>query len=244
MNMNKLSSLLLLFLVFTSCTPTYNLEGSSSVSSLDGRMLFIKTLSNGEWVKVDSAEVIHGLFSMKGVVDSVMMVSLYMDDESIMPLVLENGNIKITINNTELKATGTTLNDALYEFVDKKNAMDLQIAELERKEARMVMDGGDLAEIHKQLSQEGSVLIENMNTYVRKFISDNYENVLGPSVFMMMCSGLPYPIMTPQIEAILKDAPHTFKNQQMVKEFTTKAKENQELIQEHQRLEQSASLGQ
>ncbi|MEG0454048.1 MAG: DUF4369 domain-containing protein, partial [Bacteroides sp.] len=162
--MNKLSSLLLLFLVFTSCTPTYNLEGSSSVSSLDGRMLFIKTLSNGEWVKVDSAEVIHGLFSMKGVVDSVMMVSLYMDDESIMPLVLENGNIKITINNTELKATGTTLNDALYEFVDKKNAMDLQIAELERKEARMVMDGGDLAEIHEQLSQEGSVLIENMNT--------------------------------------------------------------------------------
>ena len=244
MNMNKLSSLLLLFLVFTSCTPTYNLEGSSSVSSLDGRMLFIKTLSNGEWVKVDSAEVIHGLFSMKGVVDSVMMVSLYMDDESIMPLVLEKGNIKIAISNTELKATGTTLNDALYDFVDKKNAMDLQIAELERKEARMVMDGGDLAEIHEQLSQEGSVLIQNMNTYVRKFISDNYENVLGPSVFMMMCSGLPYPIMTPQIEAILKDAPYAFKNQQMVKEFTTKAKENQALIEERQRLEQSASLGQ
>ena len=71
------------------------------MSSLDGRMLFIKTLEDGKWVKIDSAEVIHGLFTMKGVVDSIMMATLYMDNEAIMPLVIEKGNIKITIANTQ-----------------------------------------------------------------------------------------------------------------------------------------------
>ena len=54
-------------------------------------MLYLKSLRDGEWVKLDSAEVVHGLFSMKGKMDSVQMVTLYMDEESIMPIVLESG---------------------------------------------------------------------------------------------------------------------------------------------------------
>lgn len=239
--MNKLFPLLLLLCVLTSCSRKYKIEGSSSVTSLDGRMLFIKVLQDGEWIKVDSAEVIHGLFSMKGKVDSVMMATLYMDEQSILPLVLEDGHIQITITNTELSAKGTPLNDALYGFVDKKNAMDIQIEELERKEARMVMDGADLADIHEQLNREGDSLVNDMNLYVKKFISDNYENVLGPSVFMMLCSNLPYPVMTPQIDDIVKDAPQTFKSNKMVKEFLSKARENMQLIEEHKRLEQNTS---
>ena len=86
-------------------------------------------------------------------------------------------------------------------------------------------------------------LVDDMNRYVKKFISDNYETVLGPSVFMMLCSNLPYPIMTPQIEDIMKDAPYSFRMNKMVKEFISKAKENMQLIEEHQRLEQNASVG-
>lgn len=239
MSMNRILPLLVLLLVITSCNRKYKIEGTSSVSSLDGKMLFIKTLQDGEWVDVDSAEVIHGLFSMKGQVDSVLMVTLYMDDESIMPFVLESGDIEISIDNTQLAVKGTSLNDALYEFINKKNAMDLKIEELERKEARMVMEGADLADIHTQLAQEGEVLIKDMNQYVKKFISDNYENVLGPSVFMMLCSSLPYPILTPQIEDIMKDAPYSFKSNKMVTEFFSKAKDNMQLIEEHQRMEQN-----
>ena len=183
------------------------------------------------------------MFTMKGVVDSIMMATLYMDNEAIMPLVIEKGNIKITIANTELLAEGTPLNEALYDFIDKKNAMDVKIEELERKEARMVMEGADLADIHEQLTKEGEALVDDMNRYVKKFISDNYETVLGPSVFMMLCSNLPYPIMTPQIEDIMKDAPYSFRMNKMVKEFISKAKENMQLIEEHQRLEQNASVG-
>lgn len=118
--MNKVLPFLLLFFVFTSCSRKYKIEGASSVTSLDGKMLFIKVLQNGEWLNIDSAEVIHGLFSMKGKVDSVVMATLYIGDESIMPLVIEKGNIQVSITNTELLQKGTSLNNALYAFMIKR----------------------------------------------------------------------------------------------------------------------------
>ena len=41
-----------------------------------------------------------------------------MDDEGIMPLVLEDGKIEVSISNTQLTAKGTLLNDRLYEFIE------------------------------------------------------------------------------------------------------------------------------
>lgn len=238
MNMNRIFPLMLLLVLFASCSRKYKIEGVSSVTSLDGKMLFLKTLKDGQWITVDSAEVVHGLFSMNGLSDSVMMVTLYMNDEGIMPLVLEDGKIEVSISNTQLTAKGTPLNNALYEFIDKRNKLELKIEELERKEARMVLDGVALDDIHQQLTQEGEVLVKEMNDYVKEFISANYENVLGPSVFMMMCSTLPYPVMTPEVEDIIRTAPQTFKNSPMVREFIDKAKENMKLIEERRRMEE------
>ena len=149
MSVNRILPLLLLLMFLASCTRKYKVEGSSSVTSLDGKMLYLKTLKDGQWVTVDSAEVIHGLFSMRGRVDSVIMATLYMNDEGIMPLVLEDGKIEVSISNTQLTAKGTALNNLLYEFIEKRNALELQIEELDRKEARMVLDGVNLEEVHK-----------------------------------------------------------------------------------------------
>ena len=212
MNVNRILPLMLLLVLFASCSRKYKVEGVSSVTSLDGKMLYLKTLRDGQWIAIDSAEVVHGLFSTSGPSDSVMMVTLYMNDEAIMPLVLENGKIEVSISNSQLTAKGTPLNNALYEFIEKRNSLELKIEELE------------------------------MNDYIKEFISTNYENVLGPSVFMMMCSTLPYPIMTPQIEDIIRTAPQTFKSSPLVREFLDKAKENMKLIEEHRRMEESGKI--
>ena len=239
MNVNRILPLMLLLVLFASCSRKYKVEGVSSVTSLDGKMLYLKTLRDGQWITIDSAEVVHGLFSTSGPSDSVMMVTLYMNDEAIMPLVLENGKVEVSISNSQPTAKGTPLNNALYEFIEKRNALELKIEELEKKEARMVLDGAALDDIHEQLTQEGEALIKEMNDYIKEFISANYENVLGPSVFMMMCSTLPYPIMTPQIEDIIRTAPQSFKSTPLVREFLDKAKENMKLIEEHQRMEEN-----
>ena len=249
MDMNKMCvnctiPLMLLLVLFTSCSKRYKIEGKSSVTSLDGKMLYLKSLQEGDWVTVDSAEVIHGLFKMKGPADSVRMVTLYMGDEGLMPLVLENGHIRVNIANTQMEASGTPLNDRLYEFIDKRNSMELAVEEVERKEARMVLDGVALDDIHGQLEQEADSLIRVMDTYVKGFIVDNFENVLGPSVFMMMCSTLPYPVMTPAVEEIMKEAPLSFKEHVLVKDFKdfiSKAKENMKLLEEQKRLRQNVA---
>ena len=84
--------------------------------------------------------------------------------------------------------------------------------------------------------------MKEMNQYVKTFISTNYENVLGRNVLIMLCSSLPYPIMTPQIDDIIKDAPYSFKSNKLVREFLSKAKENMKLIEEHKRLEENGSV--
>ena len=126
-------------LAFTSCASEYKIEGSSSVSRLGGKMLFVKVPSGDRMLSIDSAEVIHGMFKMEGITDSTSMASLYMDDESIMPFVIEKGKISISIDNARIVVTGTPLNDRLYDFVGKKTSLDDRAYELERQESRMTM---------------------------------------------------------------------------------------------------------
>ena len=126
------------------------------------------------------------------------MVTLYMNDEAIMPLVLENGKIEVSISNSQLTAKGTPLNNALYEFIEKRNSLELKIEELEKKEARMVLDGAALDDIHEQLTQEGESLVKEMNDYIKEFISTNYENVLGPSANKFFCGHFTNPLYRKQ----------------------------------------------
>lgn len=78
-------------LAFTSCASEYKIEGSSSVSRLDGKMLFVKVPSGDRMLSIDSAEVIHGMFKMEGITDSTSMASLYMDMRASCLLSLKKG---------------------------------------------------------------------------------------------------------------------------------------------------------
>ena len=123
MNVRIIIVALVSWLALASCGSEYQVEGSSSVSRLDGKMLFVKVSNGKELIKVDSAEVVHGLFRMEGKMDSIVIASLYMDDQNIMPLVIEKGKIQIKIDNTLLEASGTPLNNKLYDFIARKNAL-------------------------------------------------------------------------------------------------------------------------
>lgn len=229
--MNKLFFSVVSLLAFTSCASEYKIEGSSSVSRLDGKMLFIKVPSGDRMLNVDSAEVIHGVFRLEGIADSTVIASLYMDDESILPFVIEKGKIAININNARIIVSGTPLNDRLYDFVGKKTSLDDQAYELERKESRMIMDGKTPDEIQREITKEREKLAAEMNKLAKDFIQSNYDNVLGPGVFIMLCSNFPYPVVTPLIEEIINGAPDSFKNNPLVKDYMSVARSNMEKLQ-------------
>lgn len=224
--MYKIYFFLFCAVVCISCGKKYKIEGVSSVSSLDGKMLFIKVPSGNKMVKVDSTEVIHGLFKVKGKVDSVRLASLFMDEESIIPFVLEEGDIEININSSGISIKGTPLNNAFNDFILKKNSLDDRAYDVERMESRMIMDGKDPEEIQWEITRLRKEVNEDMDSLLETFIQANYENVLGPGVFIMLGNAMPYPFLTPLMENIVLEAPESFKNNPMVKEYVSVARSN------------------
>ena len=85
--------------LMASCANSYNVQGSSSISSLDGSKLYLKAVKNNELKSIDSCDIVHGQFHFNGILDTVRMANLFMDDQSIMPVVLEEGEIVIKLDN-------------------------------------------------------------------------------------------------------------------------------------------------
>ena len=225
--MNKLLFATVAAALLTSCASSYNVTGSSSVSALDGSKLYLKALKDGKVKNIDSCDVVHGEFHFAGLLDSVRLVNLYMDEESILPVILEEGDIQVKIGPAGPTVGGTPLNDSLYKFIDKHNQLINQMNELGHKQNQMILDGIDERTIDEQLDAEAAQIATAEDELVTKFIEANYNNVLGPGVFMMITSQYRYPILTPQIEYIMSKATKAFKDDPYVKEYYRTAQEIQ-----------------
>lgn len=224
--MNRFLFLPFVILLLTSCDK-YKVEGLASDAGLDGRMLFIKILDEERnWRNIDSCEVVHGEFSMKGDADTTMMATLFMDETPILPLVIEKGTLRISVNGQETKVSGTPLNDALYDFLEQQNSIESKVRDLFHRESQMILNGDNPDEAHEMVSREGQKLSEEMNELVIDFITGNFDNVLSSGVFVLLVSNMPCPVVTPEIKQIMDKAPESFKENFMVKEFMAAAEEN------------------
>jgi len=225
--MNRILYLVTLVAVASSCASSYNVQGTTSVSALDGSKLYLKAVKNNEVKNLDSCDVVHGEFHFAGLLDTVRMANLFMGDESIMPVVLEEGEIVIKIDNASQSVSGTPLNDSLYQFIDKHNQLSNRMNELSHRQSQMMLDGIDEQEIDRRLSVEANAIAAEEDELVTKFVVRNFDNVLGPGVFMMITSQYRFPILTPQIEDIMSKATEKFKNDPYVKDYYKTAQENE-----------------
>ena len=212
--------------LMASCANSYNVQGSSSISSLDGSKLYLKAVKNNELKSIDSCDIVHGQFHFSGILDTVRMANLFMDDQSLMPVVLEEGEIVIKIDNAAQSVGGTPLNDKLYKFIDKHKQLDNRMSELSHKQSQMMLEGVDELTINEKLNAEAEKIAAEEDKLVTSFIVENFDNVLGPGVFMMITSGFNVPVLTPQIEDIMSKATEKFKNDPYVKEYYQVASDN------------------
>ena len=228
--MNKILYALLIVMAVTSCANSYNIQGTSNVSTLDGRMLYLKVLKNNDFKNIDSCDVVHGQFQFYGTYDTVRMANIFMDDESVIPVVIEKGDITIRLDNTQQTVSGTPLNDELFKFFNRYNQIKNQESELLHTHDRAIMNGSDMEIVNAKLRQEAMKLSEQEDKLVTTFVTDNFDNVLGPGVFFMVTIGNPYPELTPWIEDIWSKATDKFKNDPYVKDYYEKAQENQAIM--------------
>lgn len=224
--MLRIYTFLATLLLLSSCAEQYNIAGNSSVPCLDGRMLYLCVNPDGTMHEVrvnghalDSCKVVHGRFSFEGNVDTVRMAMLLTNDQCVMPLVIENGNLSIQVDNMAQRVSGGPLNDKLYTFFKKRNRLDNEMWELQQRTIQMIRKGKTPEEIKRKVGKKAQELSERAEQLETQFIKDNYNNVLGPGFFMLLCSQYPTPIMTKQIELIVNDAPAAFLNDPFVSHY-------------------------
>lgn len=210
-----------------------NIQGTATIPELEGKTLYLRIYADGDMQVIDSARIQHGKFRFQGTEpDSSVMACLFLGDESIMPVALDGSALTVKLDAAERKVTGSALNDTLFAFIARKAELDARVAELPRRESRMILDGMDHDEILRLLNTEAVVLSEQENALVSKFIKDNMHNCLGPGVFMIVTSNFPYPILNPQIEELIALGSPSFLNNDYVKEYIRLAQENMDKLNE------------
>lgn len=226
--MNRLLYILsLISSVFSySCADSYRIVGTSNLWEVDGKTIRLMVTEDNEWKMLDSCEVLHGQFEMKGKVDSSVVTTLFLDGYPIMPVILEPGNMDVTISKMVFKVEGTPLNDSLYAFIARKYRLDMRFVEMERMESQMIMNGRSQQDIQHYMDSVYQELSGDMQTLVCDFIGSNYDNVLGLCGFSMLCNGLPHPVITPLIQNVIDAAPQSFLSHPTIAGFLQKAQEN------------------
>lgn len=228
--MNKIFYAIITLLAVTSCANTYNIQGTSNVSTLDGRMLYLKILKDNEFKNIDSCDVVHGQFKFCGNLDSTKMANIFMDDEAVLPLVLESGDISVKLDDAQQVVSGTPLNDKLFKFFKKYQQLQNQQMELVHKHDQAIMNGSDMDVVTRKLNQEAASLAEQEDKLVTNFVTENFDNVLGPGVFFLVTMRNQYPMLSPWIEDIMSKATEHFKNDSYVKDYYQKAQENEQIM--------------
>lgn len=223
--------------VSASCAEQYTIAGNASVSTLDGKMLYLKSRSEGGISKIDSCEVVHGKFSFSGKMDSAMMAEIFLDNTSIMPVVIEMGDVVVDISLLGQKAYGGTLNERLYSFLEAKSRLDSEKSDMALSRARLMMKGFPLFQSQRMCEERSRRIEEEADSLEVEFIRENYDNVLGPEIFGLVCSRYRYPVITEQISKILEGAPRKFRNHPIVREYVDIAEKNMALLNRQPRRE-------
>ena len=229
--MNKYLSFFAVFSVLmsaTSCMNSYNIEGSSDISGLDSRMMYLSTIGDNQLKDLDSTEVVHGKFGFTGTTDSVRMAFLTFGTNGRLPIVLESGDIIVKVNNQKREWGGTPYNDRLYQFVRTLDSLSVQMEELDHEHARAFMDGEDMVEVEARLSQQGRRISMCIDSLVTNSISENFDNALGPGLFMLYTLGTT-PDMSPWVLDLMSKASDFFKNDPYVREYISRAQYLQNL---------------
>ena len=226
--MQKILYTLFSVAVLASCSSSYNIQGTSNISRLDGQMLYLNVIDQEEIKSIDSCDVLHGSFNFIGSLDTVRLASVYIDKESLLPVVLESGNITVSITATQQTATGTPLNDKLCSFLKLYSRQLNEMAELTHRHDRAIMNGDNMDIVNAQLALDAQKISEKTDKLVTSFIEENFDNVLGPGVFMMVTAGA-VPALTPWIDALMSKATSKFKNDPYVKNYMFTAQKIQNI---------------
>jgi len=211
---------MLAVVALASCSDKYSVSGTSLQAIYGVNKAFLKSTEDAH--TVDSCDIVHGKFSMSGILDSVQCVQLVLGNMSV-PVVLEQGDIQVSFANSTLKVGGTPLNDKFYSFLTSRDSLTMLLDELPSKESSMILDGVPENQIYTILGEEEFDLRAQLDSKDSNFITENFDNILGVTWFMRLCAAesmkYGFPTTNPMIDEIYGKAPDEFRNNKEVVDF-------------------------
>lgn len=166
--MNKLFIFSCIAFLISSCTSKYKVEGTTSTGLQAGSTIYLKSYNNDKWSVVDSARIVHGSFHMSGNINKNLpkVVTLFIDNIPLTPVILEKGDIIIDLSSTYLTIKGTPLNDKLHSFYEKNLSFEQEM----KSTSSVNFD-----------VQDNSIITDKHQQLIREFIINNSNNVLSPT---------------------------------------------------------------
>lgn len=210
--------------MLSACSNHYSISGDLSRGVVNAEKLYLTVVDNeNQRVFIDSCEVVHGQFSFAGRVDSIVLGHLDVDGATMMPVVIEQGEVDISVDVFGTGITGGGLNKRLSDYYKSLNIIQQEWVSLYQRRVKLMRGG-----VNSQKEFEAIMLAEDsLNRATEKlqaeFILDNFNNVLGPGIFMMICDQYPIPMLTPQLRSILEQAPPVFLTHPRVSRFIRRA---------------------
>ena len=155
------------------------------------------------------------------------------------PIVLEEGKIQLKLDNTQLRVSGTPLNDKLNTFWTKFTQLRNQYVEIDHEESVAIMNGHDEAATDARLIKKALQVYGNIDKLFTSFITENFDNTLGvwgfltrvsydmtPNAYPVWMNDYLYMNATNQlsswVEYIMLKASDIFKNNPAIKDFYDK----------------------
>ena len=196
----------------SSCSSEYKIDGSSTVQGFNGQKLYLRLTTDGVTrdICLDSCEIVHGTFNFSGAVDSVAMAELYMGSYPMMPVVLENGDLFVQMDNMLQTVSGGPLNNLLNDFLTKHMKLENDLWDLDRRARCMIYEGKSVEDIILTLDPIRRDVVRKMQNLEVHFVKQNYDNPLGPGYFIRMCNSEIHDTAEEVIHDILRDATPKF----------------------------------
>lgn len=204
-----------LLFVLCSCSGCYKIDGAVEAVGYEGRELSLIEFLPFRTTVYDSCLVNHGRFQMKGHTDSTRLVFLCRGDQPIIPLYLERGRCKVTIQPAEIKVTGTRQNDLFYSFLHEKSIYDNLYEETFQRSITMSRSGFYDSGVTNSVQDSLRKIVSECEDMIITFMADNYKEPAAVGVFMML-SGPPSHSISPLLKRILDNAPESFLDEPFV----------------------------
>lgn len=215
--------IILLFSVvitLTSCSRHYSITGDVTHDVVRGRMLYLSVNQGIKEIRyVDSCQIVHGRFNIMGEIDSVVMARLYIDNEILMPFVLEGGDMSVKIDYHKKTIEGGELNTLLNKYLVRMSELQTEWEAVRERRIQLYLSINQATHLHNELEAQEIAILKKIEKEEIDFIRQNYTNPLGPGMFILITERMPFPEITPQISAILENAPEEFINSPFVANF-------------------------